>query len=187
MAIYADLLKKWNPKINLVSGPTLDEIWHRHILDSAQIYRHLPHDTASLVDFGSGGGFPGMVLAILAGRSKPDIKITLVDSDQRKCAFLRNVARETATSVEVAAARIADLPAFNASVVTARALAPLTSLIGFADHHLAEGGIAFFLKGQQAENELAEARVRWFFDVEALPSVTDSGGSILKVENINAR
>lgn len=101
LRLLADLLQKWNPKINLVSRSTLETLWDRHILDSAQIFDLVLHPVDHWVDIGSGGGFPGLVVAILAAEKDPAQKTTLIESDQRKCAFLRTVLRETGVSATV--------------------------------------------------------------------------------------
>lgn len=181
---YEALLKKWNPAINLVSKATLKDAWSRHFVDSAQIFDLAPKDARHWVDLGSGGGFPGMVIAILAAEKAPEMRVTLVESDQRKSTFLRSVARETGVSADVIAKRIEEIPALKADVLSARALASLTHLLDFADQHLCSAGIALFPKGASHAQELVEARESWHFDYQQIPSRTDDGAVIFKIGSI---
>ncbi|WP_095587808.1 16S rRNA (guanine(527)-N(7))-methyltransferase RsmG [Actibacterium ureilyticum] len=177
---YAALLKKWNPAINLVAKSTLDDLWDRHIVDSAQIFGLIP-DFQHWADLGSGGGFPGMVVAILAAERQPQAKVTLVESDLRKATFLRTVARETGIDADVISQRIEQVPPLGADVVSARALAPLDRLLAFAERHLTPQGTALFLKGQNFQTELDTALASWRFDVQKLSSQTESTAVILKI------
>ena len=181
---YEALLLKWNPKINLVSRATLDQIWERHILDSAQIFRQSDQQTTSWLDIGSGGGFPGMVLAILSKQLAPDRMITLVESDQRKCAFLRTVARETECKVQILSERVEKLIPINADVLTARALADLSKLLEFANLQLSRDGTCLFLKGANWKKEVQAAQGSWRFDYEAIKSETSDEAVILRINGI---
>lgn len=181
---YADLLTKWTQRINLVSKNTLADLWDRHIVDSAQLFQLAPEGAIKWVDLGSGGGFPGLVVAIIAKELAPDMHVTLVESDQRKCAFLRTVARETKVSCSVKAARIEAVEPQEADVLSARALADLSQLLGFADRHLREGGICLFPKGLTWQKEVDGARESWLFEVEKFMSETDENAVVLKVEEI---
>ncbi|MCY4336914.1 MAG: 16S rRNA (guanine(527)-N(7))-methyltransferase RsmG, partial [Litoreibacter sp.] len=122
---YAALLMKWNQKINLVSPAILPELWTRHILDSAQVFKFFPESPKSLCDIGSGGGLPGMILAILAQEKEPELTTTFLESDRRKCAFLQTVAAQLALKTEIRSERIESAEPVGADVVSARALAPL--------------------------------------------------------------
>lgn len=177
---YAALLKKWNPAINLVAKSTLDDLWDRHIVDSAQIFGLIP-DFQHWADLGSGGGFPGMVVAILAAERQPQAKVTLVESDLRKATFLRTVARETGIDADVISQRIEQVPPLGVDVISARALAPLDRLLAFAERHLTPQGTALFLKGQNFQTELDTALASWRFDVQKLSSQTESTAVILKI------
>lgn len=176
--LYADLLIKWQTRINLVAPNTLGDLWHRHILDSAQLHRLLPPNPL-LVDLGSGAGFPGLVLGILGVR-----ELHLVESDARKIAFLREVARLTDTPVTLHNKRIETIGPLAADVVTARALAPLPLLLRYAAPLLGDRGIGLFLKGENAAAELAEAERDWQMRTELLPSLTHQDARILRVEQI---
>ena len=169
------LLRRWTEKINLVSRGTLDLYWSRHVLDSAQLVALAPSQ-GTWADLGSGGGFPGLVVAIVADRP-----MILVESDQRKCAFLRVAARETGADVEVICARIEDVPPMNVDVLSARALAPLPDLLAFAERHLAQGGLALFPKGRNSDQEIADALAKWRFDCEKVPSKTDDEAVVLRI------
>lgn len=181
--IFAQLLTKWNPVINLVSRTTLDDLWTRHFVDSIQIFDCV-EAVNSWVDMGTGGGFPGAVVAILAKEKKPELAVSLVESDQRKATFLRTVMRETGVKATVLAKRIEAVDPLDASVLSARALADLGQLLGFAERHLNENGTALFQKGATWEKEVEAARAGWHFDLEKITSVTEPEAAILKIRNI---
>lgn len=185
LAIYADLLRTWNPKINLVSRQTLAELDSRHFADSAQLIDLAPSDATTWADLGSGGGFPGLVVAIVAAERRPTLRVTLVESDQRKAVFLHTVAQHTGVSVEVLADRIENIPPLGTDVLSARALAPLATLLHHAERHRRPGGAALFPKGATWRSEVDEALERWRFDCENLPSATSSSGAILRIGEID--
>jgi len=176
LQIYADLLVKWQAKINLVGPDTVADVWGRHMLDSAQIAPLVPPGK-KVVDFGSGAGFPGLVLACL----DPTLNVHLVESDQRKCAFLREVNRAAGCSVTVHNTRIETLEPLAADVVTSRALASLDKLLTFAEMHSLSTGIYLFLKGKRWSEELTEAEKSWNMRVLHHPSRTDPAGMILEI------
>jgi len=179
---YLTLLRRWQSRINLVGPKTLEDPWRRHFLDSAQLLPLMPPVVNRLVDFGSGAGFPGLILAILSG-----VPVTLVEADQRKCAFLLEAARATATAVEVLPARIESLAPADADVVTARALAPLAKLIGYALNWLAPHGICLFPKGRSAADELTDAQKNWKMQVSSFLSRSDDAAMILRIDRISPR
>jgi 16S rRNA (guanine527-N7)-methyltransferase len=179
LRVFADLLAKWNPRINLVAASTLPDLWRRHLLDSAQLLPLIPPGARRVADLGTGGGFPGLVLAICGA---PDVH--LVESDQRKCAFLREAARATGTAVAVHAVRAEALHPLDADVVTSRALAPLDRLLEWTAPHLAAGGTALFLKGAKAADELTEAARTWKMRADRIPSRTDPAGAIVRIQDI---
>jgi 16S rRNA (guanine527-N7)-methyltransferase len=180
---YAESVRKWNPSINLVSKHSLQHLFDRHIADSAQLFR-LAVKPKSWCDLGSGAGFPGMVIAVLAKTEAPDLRVTLVESDKRKAAFLQQTARLLGVETEVKSERIEDLAPVCADVVSARALAPLVKLCGYAARHVAPEGCSVFPKGSRWEEEVKEARKVWDFDLETHDSVTDPQASILVLRNI---
>jgi 16S rRNA (guanine527-N7)-methyltransferase len=181
---YIMLLEKWNPAINLVSRASLPGLWRRHVLDSAQLWDLAPQHAILWADLGAGGGFPGLVISILAAERRPQLRMTLVESDRRKAAFLAGVIRETGISADVLDARIEDLPPLGADVVSARALAPLDVLLGHAERHLASGGTALFPKGAGYQAELDEALERWRFSVQKHSSRTDPESVVLSLGDI---
>lgn len=182
LAAYADLLVRWSARINLVSGNTLDDLWRRHFLDSAQLFPHLPGDAQSLLDLGSGAGFPGLVLAVIG---VPGVE--LVESDARKCAFLREAARVAGAAVEIRNARIESVPAHVVAVVTARGCAPLERLLALGQRFIGPDTVCLFPKGEQAGQELAAAQQAWEFDVTSHQSRTDPRGVILCLSRVARR
>ncbi len=181
LALFHNLLVKWNARINLVSRSSLNDFWVRHVADSVQVYRLAP-SARTWADLGSGGGFPGLIVAILAKSERPDLKVTLIESDQRKSAFLRTVIRETGISCNVIAERIEQAEKQDADIISARALADLTELLAYSERHLATGGTALFPKGVTWKKELEMAQTQWSFDVEVIESQTMPGAAILKIE-----
>jgi 16S rRNA (guanine527-N7)-methyltransferase len=183
---YAELLRKWNRAVNLVGRATLPAVWHRHMLDSAQLLPLLPaappERPRRVVDLGSGAGFPGLVLAILGAGD-----VHLVESDGRKAAFLREAARVSETPVTVHACRIEALPALAADVVTARALAPLDQLLAYAAPVLQPDGVALLPKGREAARELTVARKAWNMTVDRYPSCSDRQATVLRIEGLGRK
>ena len=181
----AALLAKWQKTLNLVSPATLPDVWRRHIADSLQFVDHVPKDARRWVDLGSGGGFPGLVVAaVLAERE--GAKVVLVESDTRKAAFLREATRLAGLPVEIQARRIEEVAltlAPGTDVVSARALAPLPKLLDLAAPFLAEGALGVFAKGRDAERELTEARKGWTLEIDLVPSLSDPEGRILVVRS----
>ena len=181
---YESLLKNWNPAINLVSKSTIDDAWTRHFVDSAQIFDLTPEDTRHWVDIGSGGGFPGLVVAIMAAEARPEMSTTLIESDLRKATFLRTVIRETGISAKVLSERIEKAPPQQADVLSARALASLTDLLSFAERHLSPKGLTVFPKGKSAVDEINAALETWSFELQKEVSQTDSDAVILLIRDI---
>ena len=173
---YLDLLRRW---INLVGPATLADPWRRHLLDSGQLAAHVPAQTASLVDLGSGAGFPGMVLALLGVRG-----VHLIEADRRKAQFLREAVRTTGAPVTIHAERIEQIQGWPADVVTARAVAPLPRLLELAERFLVADSVCLFLKGRAAARELTEARVTWHMTAETIPSLSEPTGTVLKLRGI---
>ena len=181
---YAALLAKWNPVINLVSKSTLPDVWQRHMRDSAQLWPLCPKGARLWVDMGSGGGFPGIVIAILAAELAPEMRVILIESDQRKATFLRTVAQTLGLELRVESQRAEDVPPLGADVVSARALTALSGLLPLAQRHLAENGVAIFPKGQSAAQELTDALELWQFAVTKTPSETDHQAVVLQIRDI---
>ena len=181
---YQALLVKWNGAINLVAKSTIGQFWDRHVVDSAQLYAKIPTNCTAWLDAGSGGGMPGIVIAAIAKEYAPEMRITLVESDQRKATFLRRAADSLSLNAEVLTDRIEALTPQNASVFSARALAPLNTLLEYAELHLLPDGTAIFPKGERYQEEIAESRKNWHFDVVTQPSLTDTKARILVVKGI---
>ncbi|UWQ79302.1 16S rRNA (guanine(527)-N(7))-methyltransferase RsmG [Leisingera sp. S132] len=181
--VFDKVIHKWNPKINLVSRSSMDQLWTRHIADSIQVFRCVGTPD-HWVDIGSGGGFPGLVVAILAADEAPGMKVTLIESDQRKSAFLRTAARECGVPLSVISGRIERVEPQNANVLSARALASLEDLIEFADRHLASDGTAVFPKGENWKKEVDKTRQRWRFEMETARSLTEPEAVILKIRGV---
>ncbi|MDH3703055.1 MAG: 16S rRNA (guanine(527)-N(7))-methyltransferase RsmG [Alphaproteobacteria bacterium] len=179
LQLYADLLCKWQKAINLVSNASLGDLWRRHIWDSAQLLPHIPAGTRSLLDLGSGAGFPGLVLAIMGVEG-----VVLVESDKRKCAFLREAARVAGAAVVIHDRRIEDLgdEIPPADVITARAVASLPLLLERIKLYMVPNTVCLFHKGKNVDAELAEIRQSWAGDIEKIPSVTDAGGVIIRMK-----
>jgi 16S rRNA (guanine527-N7)-methyltransferase len=184
LAAFAALLAKWNARINLVSPATLREVWTRHIVDSLQVFDLAAVSEGHWADLGTGGGFPGLVVAIVAADEAPDLRVTLVESDQRKAAFLAAALRETGVRAAIRAERIEAADPLAADIVSARALAPLSRLLGHAVRHMSPAGKAFFPKGRSCDAELEEALASWRFRYQKHPSRTDSQAVILQIEDI---
>lgn len=180
---FVDLVEKWSPKINLISKPSVRQIWDRHIADSAQLFG-LTEKQGLWVDLGSGGGFPGIVIAILATQEEAKWRVTLVESDQRKSAFLRTAIRELDLNANAISERIEDIEPLGADVISARALAELSTLIGFADRHLKVDGTALFPKGQSWQKEHDDAQRQWSYTCEPIRSETNASAAVLKIKDI---
>lgn len=179
LEVFEALLRRWQKTINLVSASALDDVWRRHFLDSGQLCRLMP-GVKAVVDIGSGAGFPGLVVAIISG-----VRVTLVEADNRKAAFLREASRETGADTEVVAGRAETAPATPAEAVTARAVAPLTRLLPLAEPWLQPGGRCYFLKGGAVEDELTDASRIWDIEYDMVPSLSDPSGAILCVKEFS--
>jgi len=182
LVAYEALLRQWAVHINLVGAGTLADPWRRHFLDSAQLLPLIPTGADSLVDLGSGAGFPGLVLAILGAAG-----VELIEADGRKCAFLREAVRVAAASVPVHHARIDSLPPRSFAVVTARGLAPLDRLLPWAERFIGPDTVCLFPKGKEAEHELTSAHQIWDMEVEPYASRSDPRGIILRLSRVRRR
>ncbi len=179
-----DLVKRWNPAVNLVAKSTIVDLWGRHLLDSAQLFALRPQAARSWLDLGSGAGFPGLVMAILADQHQPDLAVTLVESDRRKAVFLGEATRKLGLSSKIICERIEDVTPQNADVVSARALSSLSNLCAHVARHANANGMGLFPKGANAAAEIAEARMHWHFVVESHASRTDTSASILALKDV---
>ncbi len=172
-------LERWQNAINLVSRSTLEGVWRRHVLDSAQLKQLVPAEAKTLVDLGSGAGFPGLVVAAL----RPDLEVTLIESDARKAAFLGEAARRMMLEKppKIVIGRIEAVPPSPADVITARALAPLGQLLAWADRHRTDTAICLFHKGKGWQAEVTGAMKDWDIPLQTFNSVTDLDAVILRI------
>lgn len=181
---FSELVLKWTTKINLIAKGTQDDIWDRHIVDSAQVWLNAPETFKSWVDIGSGGGFPAIVLAAIAKEKMPEATFTMIESDQRKATFLRTAIRELGLNAKVISKRIEEADPQNADVLSARALASLDLLLGFAERHLKTDGVALFQKGKGVNEEIDAAKQNWSFAYELHDSITDAEAKLVAVREI---
>ena len=180
---YVGLLTEWNARHNLVSKSSLEDVWRRHVWDSAQLMRFVPESTNNLVDLGSGAGFPGLVLAAML-RERPGFRTVLYESIAKKCRFLEAAAERMQIAVEVCNARMEEAGPEPFDLITARACAPLARLLGYARPFQGPKTIGLFLKGQNVEAELTEARISWRLNAVRHESLTDPSGAILEIRDI---
>ncbi|KAF0137989.1 MAG: 16S rRNA (guanine527-N7)-methyltransferase [Xanthobacteraceae bacterium] len=179
------LVRRWNAAVNLVSKASLVDLWQRHIVDSAQLITYCPQAAQTWLDIGSGGGFPGLVIAVLAREKQPGLRVTLVESDQRKATFLRQAGQTIGLDVTVHSDRAEAMQPANADVLSARALAALTDLLPYAERHLKPAGVAIFPKGARFAEEITDARKAWAFDAEVHTSLSDPAAAILEIRKIH--
>ena len=179
---FASLLSRWNPTIKLVSNSDIPHLWERHVDDALQLAQHIPLGTTEAVDLGSGGGFPGLILAIAT-----DIHFHLIEADVRKSAFLQEAVATTRASATVHASRIEDVQLSPQRLVTARALAPLPRLLDLSFRFLTDDGICLFPKGERADIEITEVYEDWMMDLQQIPSRTSSAGRILRIGALRRR
>jgi len=182
---FVALLERWQNAVNLVGGDTLDDLWRRHILDSAQLMPLLPENRPVITDLGSGAGFPGLVLAIMTGA-----EVHLVESAGKKAQFMKEAARQDGgVDVTVHQERIERLDPWKTDLITARALAPLDLLLEYAERFGAgvgrENPACLFLKGRRAGEELTQASARWNMDYSLTPSLSDAEGTIVAVRSFS--
>lgn len=182
---YAELLAEWNERFNLVAASTIPQIWIRHFLDSAQLGAHIAPlldtgTTIKLADIGSGAGFPGLVFAILY----PKLDVHLIESTGKKANFLREVAKELKLNVSVHQQRAESIRDMEADIVTARAVTALAQLLSLSKPLMKKDSFCLFLKGQNADAELTEARKYWTFASAKSPSLSDHSGTVLKISDL---
>ena len=178
-------LCEWQNKFNLVSKNSLEDAWNRHFLDSAQLFPLLPSTAKSLVDLGSGAGFPGMVLAVMATEKTPYLKLTLVESITKKTLYLNHLKQICGcTNVEIINDRIEKLTGKTFDVVTARAVTALTDLLTYAYPLLKKDGVCIFPKGRSYEEEIKQTEKKWNFEYQVVPSTTAEDGVILMIKKL---
>ena len=187
LCVFEKILIKWQNSINLISRSTIKSIWVRHFLDSAQLYTFVRNVEGNIIDFGSGAGFPGMVLAIMGKKN-----IHLVESDHKKCVFLKEIAMLTETDITVHNCRIEDLSFIDVDLITCRALAPLSKLIDYVEIFTNKSlGVKqelpklLFLKGKSYYSEVIELSKNKKICLEEYPSITDRNGKILYINKVD--
>ena len=185
--IYHKTLSKWQKSINLISNSTIDNIWVRHFLDSAQLYDFTKKISGNILDLGSGAGFPGLILAMMGNKN-----ISVVESDQKKCTFIREVALLSDTNIKIYNSRIEDLSFLKPTLITARALAPLNKLIKYVENHMVKSSSnlenfpnMLFLKGKSYKTELLELGKNRNIDYKIYQSITDEFGKIIYINKVN--
>ncbi len=177
-------LVQWSRRFNLVAPSTLPQFWSRHVSDSVQLLDLAPNNAKNWLDFGSGAGFPGLILAILL-RDRSGASVKLVESVGKKTAFLQHCARITDAPATILQQRIEQVPAERADVITARALASLSELLVLCERFAGPQTILLFPKGKNLEQELTAARKEWDIEAETLPSITDEQAGILRIRKFN--
>ena len=185
--IFIEVLLKWQKSVNLISNSTINTIWKRHFLDSAQLYTYSQDIKGNILDIGSGAGFPGMILAMMGNNN-----VNLIESDQKKCIFMREVARLTNTKVKIYNCRIEDLEYMEPELIISRALAPLSKLMEYVDNHMNKNieenkatPKLLFLKGKNYNNEIYDLLKIKKLEIDIFPSITDDFGKVLYIKNIN--
>ncbi|PHR63122.1 MAG: 16S rRNA (guanine(527)-N(7))-methyltransferase RsmG [Robiginitomaculum sp.] len=177
-------LVQWSRRFNLVAPSTLPQFWSRHVFDSVQLLDLAPKTTKNWLDFGSGAGFPGLILAILL-RDRPGAKVKLIESVGKKTAFLQHCARITDAPAIVLQQRVEQVPAECAEVITARALAGVSDLLVLCERFTGPQTVLLFPKGKNLEQELTIARKEWDIEAEILPSITDEQAGILRIRKFH--
>ena len=182
---FVAILRDWNEKMNLVSKNSMEDVWERHVLDSLQLIEYLPTTVKSLVDIGSGAGFPGVVLAIAMQEKFPMTQVTLVESITKKTVYLKDVCQKLGlNNVKIENDRVENIVFKNVDVITARAVAALDVLCGYAYKISNKQTEMLFLKGQSHAQEDAAARQKWRYDADIRPNRYADGGVIMKLRNL---
>ena len=184
---YQSMLNDWQQKFNLVSKATLEDAWNRHFLDSVQLFSYIPDTARILYDFGSGAGFPGMVIAAIAAEKLPKLKVNLVESIAKKTVYLNAVKEALGLNVAIHNDRIEKLPLEKADVITSRAMASLSDLLGYSYRFCHKDTICIFPKGKKYAEELAEAHNKWLFKCKIEASQQSDEGRILIITNLRKR
>jgi len=184
LKIHAEMLLDWNTRQNLVSEGSLADLWRRHFWDSAQLAPYVPMSAASLVDLGSGAGFPGLVIAEIL-RERPGLRVVLYEATAKKCRFLEAAATRLGLPVEVRQGRIEDAAPEIFDCITARACAPLAKLVVYAQRFWGRKSVGLFLKGQNVEVELTESHKSWRMELVRHQSRSDPSGVILEIRELH--
>ena len=181
---FEDLVVLWNPAINLISNSSVSDLWSRHIIDSAQLFLFTLPDEGLWLDVGSGGGFPGIVVSIVAKELAPSLRVVLVESDNRKCVFLRTVIRELGLSVKVINDRIENVKLDDVVYLSARALRNLNSLLFIVENNVSRETVCVFPKGRSYKKELVESQKNWKFDFNLIDSNTSEDSKVIVLKGL---
>lgn len=184
---YKTLVLEWNERFNLISKSSVNYIWDRHIIDSLQLYEYLKDDDVLLYDFGSGAGFPAIVLSIVAKEKNPNLKIVLIESIKKKATFLEEVKNRLNLNIDVVNDRIENIKKIKVNVITSRAMASLNKLLEYANPFCNKKTRLIFPKGIKWEEELKEAKKNWIFDYNVIGSKTDETGHIFIISNLRRK
>ena len=181
---FEDLVVLWNPAINLISNSSVSDLWSRHIVDSAQLFLFTLPDEGLWLDVGSGGGFPGIVVSIVAKELAPSLRVVLVESDNRKCVFLRTVIRKLGLSVKVINDRIENVKLDDVVYLSARALRNLNSLLFIVENNVSRETVCVFPKGRSYKKELVESQKNWKFDFNLIDSNTSEDSKVIVLKGL---
>lgn len=184
---YQSMLFDWQQKFNLVSSSSLKDSWNRHFLDSVQLFKFVPLDAKTLYDFGSGAGFPGMVLAVIAKELMPNLKVSLIESINKKTLYLNAVKDKLGVDVDIFNCRIESVPNNYVDVITSRAMTSLTELLKYSFRFCSKKTVCIFPKGKKYKEELVEAHKHWKFNCDIVSSTQSEEGKILIITNLSKR
>jgi len=181
---YEASLNEWQQKMNLVSKNSLSDAWNRHFKDSMQLFDLLPQNAEIVYDFGSGAGFPGMVLAIIAKEKTPYLKFKLVESIKKKTMYLKHVGEITCANVEIINERIENIKPETADAIISRAMCSLPDLLKYSKPFCNKNTKLIFLKGRSYQEEIKAAQREWIFQLEVLPNQESEDGVILIITKL---
>lgn len=184
---YENMVLEWNNKINLVSRSSVENLWNRHILDSLQLIQFIKSTDKKLVDFGSGAGFPAIVIAIMCEQLFPELKVNLVESIGKKITFLKAVKEELNLNINIYHDRIENLKISEIDIISSRALAALPKLLEYAQPFCERNTRLVFPKGENWKEELQVAQQKWLFDFKVVQSLTNTSGQILNISNLRRK
>ena len=184
LSVYYDMLISWNKKINLVSRKSISTSWKRHFLDSAQLWLYLPPKANKWLDFGSGAGFPGLVIAFISKELRPDLKIVLVEKNKKKAFFLNEVVNKIGLNVEILSKNVESIFPQKADVITSRAFGKLDHLLKISYIHQNRDTTALFPKGVSFTEEIIISKKNWSYEIEKIKNIIDNNSFILKIRKL---
>jgi len=182
---YEASLNEWQTKLNLVSNSSLNDAWNRHFKDSVQLMKYIPEKAKIMLDFGSGAGFPGMVIAIVAAEKMPHLKVSLIESIKKKTVYLNAVKELCGVNVHIINDRIENLPSFNADVITSRAMCNLSDLLKYSYKFSNKKTTLIFPKGKSFKEEIKNAQKKWNFECKVFTNEINEEGVILVINNVS--